>query len=156
MGWSGNVGLGKSNQGIVDPVRLEAVIGSMGLGKATQYDEVAVEVTAERVLLESEKQAGETEQERMKRETKVKKVEEIKASVAKQNETFFCGVCSKQYALVADYEEHLSSYDHHHTKRLAEMRQADMRRKQAARCVLLLVLLLLLLLLLLFGLTYCD
>lgn len=51
----------------------------------------------------------------------------------RQNEVFYCTMCSKQYVIVAEYEAHLSSYDHHHKKRMVEMRQAEALRKQQAR-----------------------
>ncbi len=44
-------------------------------------------------------------------------------------------VCRKQYDKAMDFEQHLSSYDHHHTKRLAEMRamQSERTRSERAR-----------------------
>jgi hypothetical protein len=42
-------------------------------------------------------------------------------------------VCSKQYKSVAEIEEHLSSYDHHHTKRLKETKQMELARTRESR-----------------------
>lgn len=44
-------------------------------------------------------------------------------------------VCDKQYDKAMQLEEHLSSYDHHHRKRLVEMRamQAERTRDERAR-----------------------
>jgi hypothetical protein len=42
-------------------------------------------------------------------------------------------VCDKQYKSSAEMEEHLSSYDHHHTKRLREMKRAELERTRDAR-----------------------
>ena len=41
--------------------------------------------------------------------------------------------CEKQYKSIAELEEHLSSYDHHHKKRLKEMRQAELARTRDKR-----------------------
>lgn len=50
---------------------------------------------------------------------------------------FFCAVCDKQYKTVAEFATHLSSYDHHHRKRFAEMKEAHkpkiQRRKDDER-----------------------
>ncbi|KAI5794437.1 hypothetical protein DFH27DRAFT_627597 [Peziza echinospora] len=35
---------------------------------------------------------------------------------------FFCDLCSKGYSRVNEYDAHLSSYDHSHKKRLADMK----------------------------------
>ena len=42
-------------------------------------------------------------------------------------------LCNKQYKTVVEFEEHLSSYDHHHTKRLKEMKQAELARTRDKR-----------------------
>jgi hypothetical protein len=49
-------------------------------------------------------------------------------------------VCHKQYQFAHEMEEHLSSYDHHHRKRLAETRamlsergRKDRERKERRR-----------------------
>lgn len=42
-------------------------------------------------------------------------------------------VCDKQYKSIVEIEEHLSSYDHHHRKRLKEMKQAELARTRSKR-----------------------
>lgn len=42
-------------------------------------------------------------------------------------------VCCKQYKSIAELEEHLSSYDHHHRKRLQEMKQMELERTRDSR-----------------------
>jgi hypothetical protein len=42
-------------------------------------------------------------------------------------------VCSKQYRSIVEFEEHMSSYDHHHTKRLREMKQMELARTRDKR-----------------------
>ena len=40
----------------------------------------------------------------------------IKDELKKANEVFYCDVCDKQYTRLPEWENHLSSYDHHHRK----------------------------------------
>ncbi|RPA70511.1 hypothetical protein BJ508DRAFT_194068, partial [Ascobolus immersus RN42] len=35
---------------------------------------------------------------------------------------FFCTLCSKSYSRAPDFDAHLSSYDHSHRKRMADMK----------------------------------
>lgn len=42
--------------------------------------------------------------------------EKIKEEVTEMNRVFFCEICSKQYTQALQYDQHLSSYDHHHKK----------------------------------------
>ena len=42
-------------------------------------------------------------------------------------------ICAKQYKTAAEMDEHLSSYDHHHRKRLAETRAMLADRTRAER-----------------------
>ena len=42
-------------------------------------------------------------------------------------------VCNKQYEKAMEFEQHLSSYDHHHKKRLVEMRQMHNERTKEER-----------------------
>ena len=42
-------------------------------------------------------------------------------------------MCDKQYKSIVEIEEHLSSYDHHHRKRLKEMKQAELARTRSKR-----------------------
>ncbi len=46
---------------------------------------------------------------------------------------FYCEVCDKQYTTARQLEEHLSSYDHHHRKRLAETKAAMAERNREDR-----------------------
>jgi phage protein D len=41
--------------------------------------------------------------------------------------------CCKQYNSIAELEEHLSSYDHHHKKRLADLKKMDQERTRGER-----------------------
>jgi hypothetical protein len=41
--------------------------------------------------------------------------------------------CDKQYKSIVEIEEHLSSYDHHHKKRLKELKQMELARTRDQR-----------------------
>ncbi|GMF12486.1 unnamed protein product [Phytophthora lilii] len=43
---------------------------------------------------------------------------------------FYCSDCRKQYKTVTEMENHLSSYDHHHTKRLKELQLQQKQRRR--------------------------
>lgn len=57
----------------------------------------------------------------------------IKQDVTHMQQAFFCQTCSKQYKNAAEMEAHLSSYDHHHRKRLIEMRSEEAERTRGTR-----------------------
>lgn len=42
--------------------------------------------------------------------------EQIKAEVTALTDQFYCKLCDKRYKRISEYEIHLSSYDHNHTK----------------------------------------
>ena len=46
---------------------------------------------------------------------------------------FYCATCHKQYHAAHEMEEHLSSYDHHHRKRLGETKAMMAERGRAER-----------------------
>lgn len=48
------------------------------------------------------------------------RTQRIRNDVSEALSTFFCEVCQKQYTTAMELESHLSSYAHHHKKRLAE------------------------------------
>eukprot|EP00954_Amorphochlora_amoebiformis_P029028 1392562-Amorphochlora_amoeboformis.AAC.3 len=108
--------------GIVEPVQLKIQDHgmSLGIGKATEYDEQAEAATANRRLLLTEKK--ETAEDVLKEEKKREIVKEIQ-------KVFYCKDCDKQYTNVQQYEEHCNSYDHHHTVRLREMKRLHQQRK---------------------------
>jgi hypothetical protein len=61
------------------------------------------------------------------REAKSAREEQLKAEVKSLQAAFYCSACRKQYKTVSEMENHLSSYDHHHTKRLRELQQQKRR-----------------------------
>lgn len=135
MGWVQGRGLGRHGTGIVEPVRLAQQEATLGLGKAREYEAVAEDATAERRATTAEliaREADDAEAQR-RREAKVHETDRIQSALHAATREFYCDVCHKQYKLVTEFDAHLSSYDHHHKKRFAEMRAAEAQRKRQER-----------------------
>ncbi|CAG8503449.1 8139_t:CDS:2 [Paraglomus brasilianum] len=114
MGWKVGAGLGVSQQGRKDPIRIEIKADSLGVGKQEEEDYYHITSTSRRKALDSEKFAEETEEERKRREDKVQKQETLKKELNTIKAAFYCALCDKQYNRISEYEVHLSSYDHNH------------------------------------------
>jgi hypothetical protein len=135
MGWRPGDGLGRLSDGRVEPVPLISNDSLLGLGKASEYDRVAVEATetrkattAETLLVEeADDRAREARQERNAHEAKVQVA--LKEALAE----FYCTCCNKQYQNAMEMDNHLSSYDHHHVKRFKEMKEVENARKRQER-----------------------
>ncbi|KAI9009665.1 hypothetical protein BC832DRAFT_552119 [Gaertneriomyces semiglobifer] len=123
MGWSRGMGLGREGEGRVDPIRIILKEDTLGVGKADELESYHVDSTAKRKALESEIIAEESEDDRFRRLTKIQKVEAIKEEIKSVTAAFYCDICQKQYNKIAEYEAHLSSYDHHHRKRFKELKE---------------------------------
>lgn len=119
MGWKAGEGLGKTKKGRLDPVRLDEESCKMGLGKASELNYYHTEATKVRVKLDSEITP---EEHREKRQAQAEKSQKIEAEIAQVTQKFRCDICDKQYKTSMQYQEHLDSYDHHHTKRFKEMK----------------------------------
>lgn len=131
MGWKEQTGLGKHEQGRVDPIRPDINEGSMGLGKDSQYTELALDATKERVALAIEK---ELTAEDIKAAMIAQIHEEMSQEIRRETKSdFYCETCDKQYKNVLEMENHLSSYDHHHKKRLADLKRAEYSRGEEDR-----------------------
>jgi G-patch domain/Zinc-finger double-stranded RNA-binding len=114
MGWVVGTGLGKNKQGRLEPIVLREESTGLGLGKSSEYDTKIKEVTASRKLLSTE--VAETAEEKAKREVAGARLDQTKTDVKEMNKSFYCEDCDKQYKTVSEFANHLSSYDHHHTK----------------------------------------
>ncbi|CAI5975424.1 unnamed protein product [Closterium sp. NIES-65] len=133
MGWRGK-GLGRNEQGIVDPVRTEMRDARLGLGKQEEEEWYTAEENVQRKKLEIE--VEETEEVAKKREEVAERVEKIRADVKEIQRVFLCELCNKQYKLASEMEMHLSSYDHNHRKRFQEtkkMQQQGVRDERQRR-----------------------
>ncbi|KAF9372173.1 G patch domain-containing protein 8 [Podila verticillata] len=125
MGWKAGTGLGQNASGRTAPIPINQKQSSLGIGKQevdTWYGEIS---TSKRKALEAEKQAEETEDQKNKREEQAKQKQAIQAELAEVKSAFYCALCDKQYERIADYEVHLSSYDHHHKKRFKDMKETS-------------------------------
>eukprot|EP00038_Savillea_parva_P010759 m.192574 g.192574 ORF g.192574 m.192574 type:complete len:516 (-) comp18678_c0_seq1:80-1627(-) len=133
MGWKTGRGLGLRGQGRVDPVPVAQAYDRLGLGKMDADLDMAKETTESRRLLDSERLQQVDEATAEELEAKWRAAAEKKATIASDlkevNSVFFCDVCRKQYKTPAEYDNHLSSYDHHHTKRLKDLRERDRKQK---------------------------
>ncbi|XP_078444997.1 D111/G-patch domain-containing protein [Wolffia australiana] len=120
MGWKGK-GLGKDEQGIVEPIRAGIRDPKLGVGKQEQDDFFTSEENVQRRKLEIE--VEETEEQAKRREVVAERELKIQSEVKEIKKVFFCSLCSKQYKLAVEFEAHLSSYDHNHRKRFKEMKE---------------------------------
>ncbi|KAF5842031.1 hypothetical protein DUNSADRAFT_9600 [Dunaliella salina] len=142
MGWSKGKGLGRNEDGIVEPVRAGIDAGiRLGVGKQEEDNYFTNAELIERRRMECEIQANEDEDRRRKREAQAGWEQKVKEEVTELKRTFYCDECHKQYEKAMEFEQHLSSYDHHHKKRLQEMRimqnerTRDERAKKEARAM---------------------
>lgn len=79
------------------------------------------QATKERKKLDIE--VVETAEETHLRLEKAARDDQIKVDVKAIQAAFLCTDCQKQYKTVTEMENHLSSYDHHHRKRLQELKK---------------------------------
>ncbi|CAD7695927.1 unnamed protein product [Ostreobium quekettii] len=127
-------GSGYISAGIVDPVGLGVEgQGRLGLGKLEQDQEYTNAENVTRKRLEVEIQADEDAERTQRRELQAEKEQRIREEVQAVLQKFFCEVCHKQYQNAIELEGHLGSYDHHHKKRLAEMRAMVSGRNKSTR-----------------------
>ncbi|KAG1669827.1 hypothetical protein FOA52_001657 [Chlamydomonas sp. UWO 241] len=134
MGWSKGRGLGANEDGIMEPVRAGVEDGvRLGLGKQEQDNFFTDAEHVGRRRLETEIQGGEDEERRQRREAEAERDAKIKQEVSDIKQTFLCTMCDKQYSNAMELDAHLSSYDHHHKKRLVEMRSMHAERTRGER-----------------------
>ncbi|XVF05884.1 hypothetical protein REPUB_Repub06bG0000500 [Reevesia pubescens] len=120
MGWKGK-GLGRDEQGIIEPIRSGIRDPKLGIGKQEEDDFFTAEENIQRRKLDIE--VEETEEHAKKREVLAEREQKIQTEVKEIRKVFYCELCNKQYKLAMEFEMHLSSYDHNHRKRFKEMRE---------------------------------
>ncbi|KAJ9681631.1 hypothetical protein PVL29_017838 [Vitis rotundifolia] len=120
MGWKGK-GLGKDEQGIIEPIKSGIRDPRLGVGKQEEDDFFTAEENIQRKKLDVELE--ETEEHAKKREVVAEREQKIQTEVKEIRKVFYCELCNKQYKLAMEFEVHLSSYDHNHRKRFKEMRE---------------------------------
>ncbi|KAH7571242.1 hypothetical protein ACOSP7_013627 [Xanthoceras sorbifolium] len=120
MGWKGK-GLGKDEQGIIEPIKSGIRDPRLGIGKQEEDDFFTAEENIQRKKLEIE--VEDTEENAKKREVLAEREQKIQTEVKEIRKVFYCDLCNKQYKLAVEFEAHLSSYDHNHRKRFKEMRE---------------------------------
>ncbi|CAM9734483.1 unnamed protein product, partial [Phaeothamnion confervicola] len=129
LGWVVGQGLGKGRDGITAPIEVKSTDGGLGLGKQSEYDQQADEATRERRRLDVE--IDMTDEMKAQRLEQAQKEAAAREDVREMHRGFYCELCDKQYKHVGEMSNHLSSYDHHHTKRLRDMREAEKARRGA-------------------------
>lgn len=133
MGWKEGSGLGIGGFGRVDPIPISEKRGGdmTGIGKTSQDTRTIASSTANRRLLDSEKQLNETEAERLDRLALLGRKQAQKEDVIQALKTYRCELCQKQYDRPSTFEAHLNSYDHHHKKRFMEMKASQKGKIEA-------------------------
>eukprot|EP00201_Polytomella_parva_P008369 CAMPEP_0175065078 /NCGR_PEP_ID=MMETSP0052_2-20121109/15706_1 /TAXON_ID=51329 ORGANISM="Polytomella parva, Strain SAG 63-3" /NCGR_SAMPLE_ID=MMETSP0052_2 /ASSEMBLY_ACC=CAM_ASM_000194 /LENGTH=322 /DNA_ID=CAMNT_0016331535 /DNA_START=33 /DNA_END=1001 /DNA_ORIENTATION=- len=124
MGWKGK-GLGKEG-GIVEPIKSSPIEPKLG----RHEEEESISESISRKRLEIEVIAQEDETSAKIREVSEARVAKRDADVKEINRTFYCETCDKQYKMATELSEHLSSYDHHHRKR---MRESMAQKRESGR-----------------------
>lgn len=137
MGWKQGTGLGRAEQGRLDPVGVSEKREMAGLGRMAFELQMAQDTTEHRRLLESEMVVTyapeKVEELKQKWKGEAERAEAIKANLKEVRKVFLCELCNKQYTKVSEYDNHLSSYDHHHTKRLKELREREKAQKRGGK-----------------------
>ena len=128
MGWTEGEGLGKQGAGDALPLseRIKEEARREGLGRSKQEAEMLSKATTRK---REESDDEETKKRRKEISEEQRRRDEV---LAEQHRNFYCACCDKQYTTVSEFSAHLSSYDHHHRKRFAEMREAEKARNADA------------------------
>ena len=128
MGWTEGEGLGKQSKGDALPLseRIREEARREGLGRSKQEAEMLSKATTRKRDESDDEDAKRRRQEVGEEQRRRDEV------LAEQHRNFYCACCDKQYTTVSEFSAHLSSYDHHHRKRFAEMREAEKARNADA------------------------
>jgi len=123
MGWKENTSLGKLGTGLKEPLKIELKNDVLGLGKKEIDDWYTDPNNITRKALDVE--VEETEEIKLKKKTILERDNARQQELTQIAKSFLCELCSKQYQNILQLETHLDSYDHHHRKRLAELKQKE-------------------------------
>ena len=128
MGWTEGEGLGKQSKGDALPLseRIREEARREGLGRSKQEAEMLSKATTRK------REDSDDEAARKRRKDVSEEQRRREEVLAEQHRNFYCACCDKQYTTVSEFTAHLSSYDHHHRKRFAEMREAEKARNADA------------------------
>lgn len=127
LGWQNGTGLGKFEQGRVDPVPFEMKDDHMGLGRWTLELELAQDATEKRRQMEAEKELTDDLMEKYRE--KAEKDKMINETLTEMNKAFYCELCDRQYTKYSEYDNHINSYSHHHEQRLRDLKEYETGRK---------------------------
>lgn len=131
QGWSSGKGLGRTEQGRLDPLPIVLKEDIMGFGRWEMEMDYADETTEKRRVLETEKQdCAELQQKYKAVQEKEKAVQEGLASL---KSSYFCELCEKQYYKHKEFDNHINSYDHAHKQRLKELKQREFGRNVGSK-----------------------
>ncbi|XP_023235700.1 G patch domain-containing protein 8-like isoform X1 [Centruroides sculpturatus] len=130
-GWKSGKGLGRAEQGRLDPLPIIVKEDIMGFGRWEMEMDYAEETTEKRRVLEIEKE--DTEELRQKYKANQEKQKAVQEALATLKANFYCELCDKQYHKHQEFDNHINSYDHAHKQRLKELKQREFGRNVASK-----------------------
>eukprot|EP01130_Rhizamoeba_saxonica_P009434 TRINITY_DN3836_c0_g1_i8.p1 TRINITY_DN3836_c0_g1~~TRINITY_DN3836_c0_g1_i8.p1 ORF type:complete len:247 (+),score=68.56 TRINITY_DN3836_c0_g1_i8:145-885(+) len=120
MGWKEATPLGTSGEGLIEPIKLEVKADVMGLGRKERNENLELpEMQRKKLEIEIE----ETQEIKQKRLDRKFREDTLQNDLLARTEGFYCELCDKRYEKIQQYEYHLDSLDHNHTKRLKDLRK---------------------------------
>ena len=133
QGWTPGTGLGRDSTGRVEPVSgYDDEQGlRLGLGRREEEHRFTAAENVTRKLLEAEQQAVESEQQRAQRLEKAERDAFVAFNRRQVASPYYCALCEKQYKTHGEMDNHLASYDHHHRKRMLELREDTREGREA-------------------------
>jgi len=132
MGWSEGTGLGKTSEGMVAPLATTVAANDtkLGIGKGNEYNEKLDLTAAESGDKRRRLEEGDASSALLRAHHEAK-MEAIAVEKKEELKPFFCDWCQKQYASVSEWEVHLQSYGHTHTRNMKELRLSEGARRAA-------------------------
>eukprot|EP01029_Cantina_marsupialis_P020791 TRINITY_DN4900_c0_g1_i1.p1 TRINITY_DN4900_c0_g1~~TRINITY_DN4900_c0_g1_i1.p1 ORF type:complete len:219 (+),score=52.35 TRINITY_DN4900_c0_g1_i1:60-659(+) len=129
MGWKKDTKLGVSGNGILEPIKVESN-SREGIGVET-HEKGLIHQATKIIPKLAQKMTSEVTE---KAELAAQKEEFTKNAIKELTRSFYCDICKKQYKTTMEMQNHLSSYDHHHTKRMREtVREENAKNSELIR-----------------------